>query len=336
MTDLSEGRPLPEELRHDAAVARTAEQVGRLLKKAPPVIRQMTAHLAGAAGKMIRARALLACAIKRDGLINPDAVKAAAAVELLHLATLVHDDILDNAGKRRGIDALHKKFGDKYAVLCGDWLFCAALEFVSSVAPLQNRREEAERSFPGYLSEVCLGELRQNQNNYNYRLSEREYFRIIRGKTAALFEACFYTGFLFSDEMQASKDIYVKIGNNIGILFQLADDCADYEGTEKTTKKPVLSDYKRGVVTLPLIHALKTDNTLSGKIAAGLTPVRLKDAVEAAGGLAYTHVKINRLYKKTMTQLKSLNVGTEKFELLARLLRAAAGTKADNGSNECV
>jgi geranylgeranyl pyrophosphate synthase len=255
-------------------------------------------------------------------------VKAAAAAELLHLATLVHDDIIDNADKRRGIDALHKRFGEKYAVLCGDWLFCAALEFLSTVTPPENRREEAGRSFPGYLSEVCLGELRQNQNNHNYRLSEREYFRIIRGKTAALFEACFHTGFLFSDELTASKDIYVKIGNNIGVLFQLADDCADYEATEKMTKKPVLSDCCRGVVTLPLIHALNTDSTLSGKIEAGLAPARLKDAVEAAGGLAYTHAKINRLYKKTMTQLESLNVSSEKFELLARLLGRAAGQKA--------
>ncbi len=170
-------------LLYDEAVARAGDEARRLLKSAPAVIRSMTAHLAKATGKMIRARALLACAIGRDGFINPDAVKAAAAVELLHLATLVHDDIIDNADERRGIDALHKKFGEKYAVLCGDWLFCTALEFAASVTSLGSRQDDSDRSFPRYLTQVLLGEVRQNQNNGNYRLSEREYFRIIRGKT---------------------------------------------------------------------------------------------------------------------------------------------------------
>jgi geranylgeranyl pyrophosphate synthase len=313
-------------LSYDEAAARAGDEVRRLLKSAPAVIRSMTAHLARATGKMIRARTLLACAITRDGLIHPDAVKAAAAVELLHLATLVHDDIIDNAEKRRGIDALHKKFGEKYAVLCGDWLFCTALEFVASVTSLDNRQDDLGRSFPRYLTEVLLGEVRQNQNNHNYRMSEREYFKIIRGKTAALFEACFYVGYIFSAEEAAFKEAYLEIGGNIGIIFQLADDCADYEATQKQTKKPVLSDYSRGVITLPLIYALKKDTALSARIDAGLPPAALKEAVCAAGGLDYTHKKINMLYQKTKSMINFLDIGTEKCGLLTRLLQKATGT----------
>ncbi len=313
---------------YEEAVARTGEEVGRLLKSAPTVLRSMTSHLAKASGKMIRARALLACALQKDGLMEPDAVKAAAAVELLHLATLVHDDIIDDADTRRGITALHKKFGEKYAVLCGDWLFCTALEFVSACNLADRRSDELDRVFPRYLTEVLTGEIHQNRNNYNYRLTEREYFRIIRGKTAALFEACFYAGFKLSGEEEPFLDVYKEIGGNIGLIFQLADDCADYEATRKMTKKPVLSDYSRGVVTLPLIYALKTDKTLAEKIAAGLPPVELKAAVQASGGLIYTHDKIDKLFKKTQSMIQFLDISTGKAELLTKLLKTAAG-KAD-------
>jgi geranylgeranyl pyrophosphate synthase len=109
------------------------------------------------------------------------------------------------------------------------------------------------------MTEVCLGEVRQNRNKHNYRLSEREYFKIIGGKTAALFEACFNAGFILAEEDKSMREVYLEIGGNIGLIFQLADDCADYEAPRKTAKKPVLSDYSRGVVTLPLIYALKKD-----------------------------------------------------------------------------
>jgi geranylgeranyl pyrophosphate synthase len=277
---------------------------------------------------MIRARALLSCAMDGDGLINPDAIKAAAAVELLHLATLVHDDIIDDADKRRGIDALHKKFGEKYAVLCGDYLFSLAIDFVSSVTPPEKRVENPDLTLPHYLTEICLGELRQDQNSGNLSLSEREYFKIIRGKTAALFEASFYSGFLFSDEEDARGNLYREIGGNIGIIFQLADDLADYESTEFESKKPVLSDFSRGVVTLPLIYALKNDASLPGKIASGIEPAGLKNAIESAGGLEYTHNKITELHKKTKKVIISLDIPAIKKELLLRLLGLSSGIKA--------
>jgi geranylgeranyl pyrophosphate synthase len=328
MTDISMGKLPEDRLEYDQSVVQTGEEIRRLLRNAPALIRHITSHLAKAMGKMIRARALLACAIGEDGLVDPDAVKAAAAVELLHLATLVHDDIIDDADQRRGIEALHRKFGEKYAVLCGDYLLCTALEYVSTIQALDRERDPLDRSFPRYLTEVCLGEVRQNQNNRNYRLTEREYFRIIRGKTAALFEASFYVGFMLSGEEDKSLDIYKEIGGNIGIIFQLADDCADYEATRKAAKKPVLSDYSLGVVTLPLIRALKKDETLKDQIAAGMEPGALKAAIREAGGFTYTHTKIEKMMKKTAAMIKSLDIGTQKNELLMRLLEKAAGIPA--------
>ena len=328
MTDPAVALPRGGAPAYDTAVTETSEELTRLLKGAPAVIRQMTSHLAKASGKLIRARALLACALRRDGAISPDAVKAAAAVELMHLATLVHDDIIDGADTRRGIDALHRIFGEKYAVLCGDWLFCAGLDLVSSAEPPEHRRDAARRSFPHYMTEVLLGEVRQNRNNGNTRLTEREYFKIIRGKTAALFEACFYAGFMLSDEADGCLEVYQQLGNNIGLIFQLADDCADYESTRAASRKPVLSDYSLGVVTLPLIYALKKDPTLVIKINADLAPEALREHIRAAGGLRYTHGKIDALYNKTRTLINSLDIGDEKRALLTALLNKASGKPA--------
>jgi heptaprenyl diphosphate synthase len=133
---------------------------------------------------------------------------------------------------------------------------------------------------------------------------------------------------MFSDEPDDSKEAYAQLGSNIGTIFQLNDDCADYEASERLSKKPVLWDYSRGVVTLPLIYALKKDAALRGKIAAGIAPTALADAVTTAGGLKYTHAKIDALYKKTGTLLDSLDIGADKTDLLRSLLRKASGVTA--------
>lgn len=316
----------PEFLDFELALAMTENEIKRSLKSAPGIIRRQTGYLARTEGKYIRARAMLTVSMDGSGAIGVDAVKAAAAIELLHLATLVHDDIIDDADKRRGIASLHRKFGEKTAVLCGDYLFCLAFELASAITPRDDRSafESIRSLLPRYLTEILMGELRQNSNNRNFNLSEREYFRIISGKTAALFEASFLAGFILSGEPEEQKDIYLKIGKNIGLIFQLADDCADYEAAGKTVKKPVLSDFRQGVVTLPLIHALSVDMSLKQRINE-IEATELKTAVKAAGGLDYTHTKIALYHSKTKRLIDSLDTIREKKTRLAVLLDRAAG-----------
>lgn len=328
MTDSTRAAEREDALTYDEAVRGTENEIKRQLRSTPAVISRLTSHLSRAEGKSIRAKSLLICAMGRDGLIAGGAVKTAAAVELLHLATLVHDDIIDDADKRRGIKTLHRKFGEKGAVLCGDYLVCMALELASSTKPPEERRKLAPRTLPGYLTDVLTGEMRQNRNNRNYALTERQYLKIITGKTAAMFEACFHLGFLFSDESEACMSDYLTIGKNAGIIFQLADDCADYESTARSSKKPVLSDYKTGVVTLPLIYALKSDGSLRDRILGGMTPRELKKAVAAAGGLSYTHLKIAGYHKKTLALISALPGLKNKKEKLTALLDRAAGMPA--------
>jgi geranylgeranyl pyrophosphate synthase len=325
VTPQAGNNPLADVLEFDAAFTAVGETLRRHLRSAPPLVRPLTSHLSKAAGKMIRARALLLCAMDKDGRVNPDAVKVAAAVELLHLATLVHDDIIDQAVKRRGIDALHQVFGEKSAVLCGDYLLCMALDMASEIRVLENRRDSVDRTLPHYFTEICLGELQQDQNEGNYKLSEKAYYKIIKGKTAALFEASFYAGFMFSDEADDAKDVYKDIGNTVGMIFQLADDCADYEFSEARAKKPVLADFSRGVITLPLIHALKKNPALLGRIKDGISPPELKKAVEEAGGLAYTHSKIRALAALASSLTEKLDATQDKKTRLLQLIGKATG-----------
>lgn len=328
MTDCNQAPGREVALPFDEAVRGTENKIKRLLRSTPGIVGRLTGYLSRAVGKNIRARSLLICAMRRDGRIAGDAVKIAAAVELLHLATLVHDDIIDDAEKRRGIETLHKKFGEKAAVLCGDYLVCMALELASAITPPEERRSLAPKTLPGYLTDVLTGEMRQNQNIKNYALTERQYLGIITGKTAAMFQASFHAGFLLSDETEAYLSDYLDIGRNVGIIFQLADDCADYESTARTLKKPVLSDFTRGVITLPLIYALKSDRSLYDRIVSGITPLELKKAVEASGGLSYTRLRISGYFKKTAALISALPGLPEKKDKLTALLEKAAGMPA--------
>lgn len=313
-----------DRLEYNEALRFTELEIKKLLKTAPPLLRRQTSHLARATGKGIRARALLTCAQCSDGLIKPGAVNAAAAVELLHLATLIHDDIIDDAGMRRGIDALHVKFGEKTAVLCGDYLFCLAFDLASSISPRETERDKTDGVLPSYLTEICLGEIRELSHTGNLSLTEREYFKIISGKTAALFQASFHAGFLLSDEPAEAGDAYIETGKQIGIIFQLVDDCLDFVSSQKTAKKPVLTDCRRGVVTLPLIYAMRADKTLRGKIENGLSEQALKEAVLAAGGLEYTQSKIRERRSKAKKLISSMGSESKKKSLEMLLEKAAA------------
>ncbi len=311
-------REKQDKLSFDAALRAVRERLERALTQAPPVIRAYTAHLAGAQGKMIRAHALLACAQGEDGLIDPDAAAFAAGIELLHLATLVHDDVMDDADTRRGIPTLQRRFGRKTAVICGDYLLSAALRLAASV-PDRDRFVQLE--LPDYVGRVCMGELRQNIHNGDFGLGVGGYLRIIRGKTAALFECSFLAGTVLATGDKAQRDGYARLGRYIGMIFQLTDDCIDYSLDAATAKKPVQSDYAQGVVTLPLIHALAHDPELRARVEREkLDPDEVGERVRGSGGLDYTRWLARRYYGKAEALLEALNPAPEKRERLRAIL----------------
>ncbi|MEL7655848.1 MAG: polyprenyl synthetase family protein [Bacillota bacterium] len=306
---------------YDSALGQVRFEVDKMLTSAPLIIRSYTKHLASSMGKFIRAASVIACAQDRDGQIHEKAVKLAAAIEILHLATLVHDDVIDNADLRRGEITLQKKYGKRAAVICGDYLLCMALKSAASAAEKSDMEEYHNLEIPDYMSKVCLGELNQHINNGNIDLTVHQYFKIISGKTAALFEASFFTGASLVEKDQQIINRYAKLGRYIGMIFQLTDDCMDFEETEETAQKPVQSDYEQNVITLPLIYAFKNMNSFKNEAKSKkLTRAEINEAVRKTGGLEITKLVAERYYNKALRLIRELDITKEKADRLKLIL----------------
>ncbi len=315
-----------EKLTYEEAYELVKEEIQKALTRSPRIINEYLTHLSASQGKMIRAVSVLICAGDGEGKIAPGAVHAAAAIEIVHLASLVHDDIIDNADLRRGQETLQKRYGKRTAVICGDYLLSLALKMLAAIP---DRKEYTDIDLPDYISRLCLGELLQHINNKNLNLTVFEYIRIISGKTAALFEASFFAGAVLGGSTAEDIKKYKKIGNYTGLIFQLRDDCLDFDKTIEEAKKPVQSDYEQGVVTLPLIRALQKRPDFRKKAEAGeIVRADINRAVEEAGGLDYTNEMIERYYKKAKRHIDKLDVTEEKREKVAAIVKKAAGIKA--------
>lgn len=296
------------------------------LQKSPLPLRPYLGHLANSLGKNLRGRALLIAASNEEELVDSDAVKLAVALELFHLATLVHDDIIDDAATRRGQESLHRKFGRKQAVLCGDYLFAQAIEISTDI---DKNRSIDRFEFASYARLVCIGELRQGSNNFNFDLSVRRYLSIIRGKTAMLFEAALAGGAWILEDAENFEG-YRKLGRYIGMIFQMMDDLIDIEQTQEKAKKPILSDLRTGVITLPLILSIREDGTLKGELLAqkrreSFDPVKIQQWIFRLGGEKKTRALADRYYHHALKELENLSLYEKKKEHLLTLLNKAAG-----------
>lgn len=298
----------------DEAVQVTKVAIDKLLNEAPYILREYTKHLAKSQGKLIRAKGLLVCSMNEKNEVHENAVHLAVAVELLHLATLVHDDVIDDSALRRGQETLQKKFGKKRAVICGDYLLSLALKLTMQ---LKEKEKYTEFNLPSFVSRVCLGELEQYANNGNLKMSTMRYLKIIRGKTAALFEGAFLAGSIFSGEKTEAQHEYAKLGRYLGMIFQLTDDCIDFEASESQAKKPVGRDFEAGVVTLPLIHALKENKEFKNSIKNGIMDTEeLISQVIRFDGLGFTRKISRSYYNKAMGILEKLEISLEKRSML--------------------
>jgi geranylgeranyl pyrophosphate synthase len=311
-----------EMLSYEEAIELAKKEVEKALVKSPHLIRDYLKHLASSQGKYIRAVSVIVAAQDREGMVHPDATKAAGAIEIIHLASLVHDDIIDNADIRRGKPTLQKKFGKRTAVICGDYLLSMALKMISATA---DRKRYAELDLPDYISRLCLGELEQHINNYNLSLSIYQYLKIISGKTAALFEASFFAGAMVLDVSNEMLRKYRQIGYYIGMIFQLTDDCIDFDTSVEIANKPVQSDYEQGVITLPLIHAFQKLTNFKKKASDGeITRDDINDAVQKTGGLDFTKGLIKRYYDKAMYRIEELDITEKKKEKIIFILNKAS------------
>ena len=186
---------------------------------------------------------------------KPQEVRAvAAALELLHVATLLHDDVIDEADMRRGQETLNSRYGNRVAIYAGDYVLTSCYRLLSEYA------EDLEGvSLPtNGMARVVEGELAQMRNRYRYDLGLQEYLKRIEGKTAQLFMVSCYMGAKLGEMEDALR--VKKIGQQIGMAFQILDDILDYQATAQEFGKPVLEDVTQGIYTAPLIYAMEKDS----------------------------------------------------------------------------
>ena len=215
----------------------------------PPEVAGPMADLFEAGGKRVRpALVLLAALCGRYDLGR--LVPAAMAVELIHAATLVHDDVIDRSATRRGRPTVAAKLGDEQAIVIGDFYFAKAYEnAAASGVP------EVVDILARAVMTICAGEVRQQSIRYRYKTDVEEYMRRIEAKTAVLLAACCEIGALLGGLDGRERDALRAYGRELGLAFQIADDVLDYTGTEDEIGKPIGHDIVDGFATLPLMLA---------------------------------------------------------------------------------
>jgi len=215
-----------------------------------PLIGQVSAHLLAMRGKLFRPTLLLLSSQVESGEESGKAVTLAAALELIHLATLVHDDAVDHSALRRGMPTVNALFSHQISVIMGDFLYSTALTHLVGLGDLAALQALTRAS-----TEMTLGEMRQLSVTEPLLFTEGEYYDLIRSKTASLMRTACELGALAG--ARSHERALGDFGENLGMAFQITDDLLDYREAKETTGKPSGLDLREHKVTLPLIHALR-------------------------------------------------------------------------------
>ena len=246
--------PSPETSALFAPIAADLEATERILRDAldspRPGVAELLRHLANYRGKRLRP-ALLLLTAKACGRVTLAHHLLAAVVEMIHTATLVHDDVLDNASIRRHVPTVNAGWDNQTSILLGDYLFTHAFHLTSTLGQPRACQIIGEAT-----NRLCAGELHQVCQRGNLDLSEDDYFAIIDGKTAELTSCCCRLGALYSGMSDDVVEQLGRYGRYLGLAFQIADDLLDLVGEERTAGKSLGSDLEQRKLTLPLIRLL--------------------------------------------------------------------------------
>jgi len=269
---------------------------------------EIFARIRERAGKRMRPMLILLMA-KAHGGVNASTLNAAVGLELLHTASLVHDDVVDESGERRGQASVNALYDNKIAVLVGDYILSTAL---LHVAMTENN------TIVKYLAELgrtlSNGEILQLTNIANDDISEDVYFQVIRQKTAALFEACCSVGALSAGASPEDVDAARRFGQDMGVIFQIRDDIFDYYESS-AIGKPTGNDMAEGKLTLPVIHTLNSGNddsmlSVARKVkrleATKEDIAVLVEYAKSSGGIEYAERKMEELRVRCVGYIESV------------------------------
>ncbi len=292
----------------------------RSLSHRDGMLSQALNHIRQRAGKRMRPMLILLMA-KCVGRITDVTLHAAVGLELLHTASLVHDDVVDESGERRGQKSVNQLYDNKVAVLVGDYILSTALLHVS-----YTHSETIVRYLAELGRTLSNGEILQLSNIHADDISEESYYQVIRQKTAALFEACASIGMLSGGASEEEIENAKMFGRNLGIIFQIRDDIFDYYD-HSDIGKPTGNDMAEGKLTLPVIYALNSSHDedmlhMAYKVKDGSVTkneiAQLVEFTKKQGGIEYAEKRMWQLHAEALTFIE-LDVHNEE---LKRSLRA--------------
>jgi octaprenyl-diphosphate synthase len=298
-----------EEIR--ACVAPDLEAVDAMirarLKSAVPLVDQVAEHIIGGGGKRLRP---LICILagRACGIGNDKHIEAAAFIEFVHTATLLHDDVVDGSQKRRGRATANNIFGNQASVLVGDFVYSRAFQMMATVGSQRVMEIMADAT-----NVIAEGEVLQLMNAHDPETTEQRYLEVIYRKTGRLFEAGAEVAAVLAGATIAQQAALARYGKHLGTAYQLIDDVLDYKSDPATRGKNLGDDLAEGKPTLPLLHALRhgTDEhralirlAIEQGGLAQLGPI--VEAIEATGGLEYATNFAQRETEQALAALQSL------------------------------
>ena len=250
-------------------------------------------------GKRLRPMLFLLCANSKSDFPPEKSMPLATALELIHTASLVHDDIIDASKKRRGVETANSKYGAQIAVLVGDYIFAKAFQLVAE----NDYGAEVSSTLSKLVKNLCVGEIMQDRSLYEIP-TLAEYYTRINLKTAIFLSTCCRLGAIVSDMERREVENLTAYGTSIGLAFQIIDDLLDFFGDEKITGKPHGGDLKSGVITLPVLRALEVSEqaeqlrkivTTGQDVEAAIKIIQATDAVDYCRTRAEAHIESARV-----------------------------------------
>lgn len=286
------------------------DRMQEILKTVEPAISAVGHHIFSAGGK--RVRPILAILSSRlFGMRGDDVSTLASSVEFIHAASLVHDDVVDGAGIRRGKPTAHSLWGNQVVILVGDFLYANALRLANLL-----KKQSVMDALCTATAKMSEGELIQLSKQGRTDITEDDYMRIIKGKTAILISAACQGGAVIGNASQEQERALESFGLKFGFAFQMADDILDYMAEEKAFGKTLGKDLEEGKITLPLIYLLKsTDNAETQRIKEIISSGSItgKDLADIQG-MFHKHKSIDQSYERAHALLDEAKAELDIFE----------------------
>lgn len=306
-------------------MAQVEEKLYKIIQESQGPTGEICTYLLKAGGKRMRPMLTLLSARCFCPKIPPAAITTAVAAELIHLASLIHDDIIDNADRRHGKLSLNARWGNKIAVLTGDYLFAKAFKILS-----QGGLYKVLELMIEAIEDMCSGEIEQALDSFNASQEEANYYRKIRKKTAKLIAVCCQSGALTGGASEENALSLRSFGLNLGYAFQIADDILDFTGKKEVLGKPTGLDLAQGNLTLPVLNLLKDETygpwlkkVLLTKKLDEITHQRILEALIDSGALKKAQAAALAFSQKACHCLESLPSSPYRDTLKELALKAA-------------